>query len=292
MAQTITIAVTGATGNSGGQVVRKLAARGIGVRALVRDRKKAAALAELPGVELADADLARVETVVPALAGIERAYLATTSDPAMLDVQTSFIEAAKRAGVRHVVKLSGIMPELDSPFRFARMHGEVEQRLIKSGLAFTNLRAGEFMHSYFRAVPVLQSAGELRLPMANERIASIDIDDVAECAVRALLDARHENQTYPITGPEALTMAEVAAILSEIYGKPIRYVDVPPAAMREAQIARGFPPYLADALFELFAERRAGKEATVYTTARDVFGVAPIGFAEFARRNAAAFRGA
>src|SRR5437588_13068901 len=86
------------------------------------------------------------------------------------------------AGVKHIVKLSGIMPELDSPFRFARMHGEIERRLEASGMAFTQLRAGEFMHAYFRQVPSIVAHGVLRMPMADARIASIDIGDVAEVA--------------------------------------------------------------------------------------------------------------
>src|SRR6267143_2073666 len=104
----------------------------------------------------------------------------------MLDAQSGFIDAARAAGVRHVVKLSGIMPELDSPFRFARMHGEIERRLEASGMAFTHLRAGEFMHAYFRQVPSIVAKGALFLPMENAKIASIDISDIAEVAVAVL----------------------------------------------------------------------------------------------------------
>lgn len=291
MQHDISIAVTGATGTTGGEVIRRLSARGIPVRALVRDRAKATALAALPHVEVAVCDLARAETLADPLRGIERVYLVSSSSPDMLETQACVIGAAARAGVRRIVKLSGIMPELDSPFRFARMHGEIERVLAASGVAYTNLRAGELMHSYFRAVPVLRSAGELRLPMANQRIASIDPADVAEAAVRALLDDARANRSYPLTGPDALTMTEVAAVLSEVFGKPIRYVDVPPDEMRRAQLDAGFSPYLADALFELFAERRAGKEATVSRVLPDVFGIRPTSFAEFAHRHAAAFRG-
>ena len=102
----------------------------------------------------------------------------------------------------------------------------------------------------------------------------------------------HENQTYPITGPQALTMAEVAAILSDVLGTTIRYVDVPPEAARQAQLAAGMPPYLADGLAELFAERRAGKESEVSALTPALLGRPATSFAEFAARNAAVFRGA
>ena len=183
------------------------------------------------------------------------------------------------------------MPELDSPFRFARMHGEIEKRLEASGLAFTHLRAGEFMPAYFRQVPVITAKGAMFLPMEDARIASIDVGDIAEIAAKVLTSPGHEGKTYPLTGPAALTMAEVAEKLSAATGKTIRYVNVPPEAARQAQLAAGMPPYLTDALFELFAERRNGKEAKVWPDTAALLGRKPTSFDEFARRNAAVFQG-
>ena len=207
----------------------------------------------------------------------------------MLDVQSNFIDAAGKAGVKHIVKLSGIMPELDSAFRFARMHGEIEKRLEASGMAFTHLRAGEFMAAYFRQVPAIVAKGAMFLPMDDARIASIDVGDIADIAADVLTSSGHEGKTYPLTGPEALTMTQVAEKLSA--GKTIRYVNVPPEAARQAQLAAGMPPYLADALFELFAERRNGKEAKVWPDAGALLARPPTSFDEFARRNASVFRG-
>ena len=259
------ILVTGATGLNGDQLVHRLASKGVPVRALVRSRAKAQGLASLPGVEIAEGDMARPETLAGALRGVERAMLISSSDPAMLEVQSNFIAAAAAAGVKHIVKLSGIMPELDSPFRFARMHGEIERRLEASGMAFTHLRAGEFMHAYFRQVPSIAAKGALFLPMENARIASIDVGDIADVAATVLTSSGHEGKIYPLTGPEALTMAEVAERLSRTTGKSIRYVNVASEDAKKAQLAAGVPPYLADALAELFAERRKGKEAQVYS---------------------------
>ena len=290
------ILVTGATGLNGAELVRRLSARGVAVRALVRNASgtnaaKAAELSRLAGVDVAEGDMARPDTLVPALSGIDRAMLISSSNPTMREDQSAFIDAAARAGVRHVVKLSGIIPDVNSPFRFARMHGEIERHLEASGMAFTHLRAGEFMHAYFRQVPSIVNRGALALPMADARIASIDIGDIADVAADALTGSGHEGKTYPITGPDALTMTEVAAALSAATGKPIRYVDVPPEDARAAQIAAGMPAYLADGLAELFAERRKGKEATVSSVIPTVFKRRPMSFADFARRHAAIFRG-
>jgi uncharacterized protein YbjT (DUF2867 family) len=285
------ILVTGATGLNGKELLRLLSARGVGVRALVRDPARAEAITALPHIEIVQGDMARPETLVTALRGVDRAMLISSSDPMMLDVQSNFIEAAKKAGVKHVVKLSGIMPELDSTFRFARMHGEIEKRLEASGMAFTHLRAGEFMPAYFRQVPNITAKGAMFLPMEDARIASIDVGDIAEIAAGVLTGSGHEGKIYPLTGPQALTMTEVAAKLSAATGKTIRYVDVPPEAARQAQLVAGMPPYLADALFELFAERRNSKEAKVWPDAAALLGRAPTSFDEFAGRNAAVFRG-
>lgn len=261
------------------------------MRALVRSSARAAGLAALPNVEIAEGDMSKPATLAEALRGIERALLISSSDPMMLDVQSNFIEAAAAAGVKHVVKLSGIIPELDSPFRFARMHAEIERRLEASGMAFTHLRAGEFMTSYFRQVPSIVAKGALFLPMEDAKIASIDVGDIAEVAVTVLTGSGHEGKAYPITGPEALSMAAVAEKLSVATGKAIRYINVAPEDAKSAQLAAGLPPYLVDGLAELFAERRKGKEAQVSPFVQTILGRGATSFSEFAERNAAIFRG-
>jgi len=284
------ILVTGGTGLVGGELVRRLSARGVPLRALVRNRSKAAALEALPRVTVVEGDMARPDSLRGPLSGVTRAMLISTSAPNMLDVQGNLVAAAREAGVRHVVKLSGVIADTDSPFRFARMHGEIERRIQAAGLQYTFLRPGEFMHSYFRALPAILSHGELRLPMADERIASIDVGDIAEAAARVLTAPGHEGKTYTLTGPESLRMSEVAERLSAATGKTIRYVAADPEGVRQAQLAAGVPPFIADALFELFAERRKGREAKVWQGLAEL-DVRPTPLAEFAARHAAVFRG-
>ena len=285
------ILITGATGLTGGELARRLSGRGVPFRALVHNPAKAKALSRLPQVEVVEGDMARPETLAGVLQGVDRAMLISSSARDMLEVQTNFIEAARKAGVKHVVKLSGIIPELDSPFRYARKHAEIEKRMETSGIAFTHLRAGEFMHSYFRRVPVIVAKGTLLLPMEDAKIASLDVNDLAEVAAIVLTSSGHEGKIYPLTGPEALSMTEVAAKLSAVTGKTIRYINVPPEEARSANLAAGMPPYAADGLYELFAERRKGKESQVSLTIQTVFGLKPTSFDEFAMRNVAIFRG-
>ncbi len=285
------ILVTGATGLNGNALVGRLSARDVPVRALVRNAAKAEGFSSLPKVEIVQGDMARPETLTGALRGVDRAMLISSSNPSMLEVQSNFIEAARKAGVKHVVKLSGIIAELDSPFRFARMHAEIERRLEASGMAFTHLRAGEFMHAYFRQVPSIVAKGALFLPMEDAKIASIDVGDIAEVAATILTGPGHQGKIYPLTGPEALSMAEVAEKLSAATGKRIQYINITPDEAKRAQLAAGLPPFTADALAELFAERRKGKEAQVSPIMETIIGRRPTSFDEFATRNAAIFRG-
>src|SRR4051812_9837034 len=115
------ILVTGATGLNGGMLVARLSSRGEKVRALVRNKEKAADLAILPGVEVVVGDLAKPETLAAPLEGVQHAMLISTAAPEMETVQLNFIAAAKKAGVEHVVKLSGVMCDPNSDFIFARM---------------------------------------------------------------------------------------------------------------------------------------------------------------------------
>ena len=158
-------------------------------------------------------------------------------------------------------------------------------------MAFTHLRAGEFMQAYFRQAPSIIAKGALFLPMEEARIASIDICDIAEVAAIVLTSAGHEGKIYPLTGPEALSMTEVAERLSVATGKTVRYVNVAPEEATRADLAAGMPRYTAEALAELFGERRKGKEAQISPIIQTLFGWRPTSFEEFARRNAAIFRG-
>ncbi|HEY5039918.1 MAG TPA: SDR family oxidoreductase [bacterium] len=285
------ILVTGATGLNGSELVNRLSQRGVPLRALTRGLLKAQHLTHLPGVEVVQGDMAKPETLGEALKGVDRAMLISSSVPTMLEDQSTFIEAARKAGVKHVVKLSGIIPDPDSPFRFARMHFEIEKRLEASGMAFTQLRCGEFMPSYFRQVRLIVAQSRILLPMEDAKIASIDVGDIAEAAADCLTKSGHEGKIYPLTGPEALSMAEIAEKLSVVTGKTITYFNVTPEKAREGRLAMGMPVFLADALDELFAERRKGKESQVSTVLKDVFGLTPTTFDVFAKRNAAIFRG-
>lgn len=286
------ILVTGVNGLIGSAVIREFARQEYPVRALVRNRAKAQALETLPGVEVVEGDMLRPETLGRALEGVDRVLLISSPDQQMVETQCTFIDAAKKAGVRHMVKLSGVTTSLDSPFVFSRMHAEIARHLERSGLAWTQLRPSQFMTEYLREVPTIVAERAFFLPFEDAKLTPVDLEDIAKAALALLTTPGHEGKTYMISGPEALSMAEIAEQISLAIGKTVRYVNISPEERKQAQLAAGIPAYVVDALDVQSSLRREGNgEEVVHPETHIALGIRPTTFAEFARRHAADFRG-
>jgi uncharacterized protein YbjT (DUF2867 family) len=130
----------------------------------------------IPGtVELVEGDMLKPDTLEEVLDDVERVLLISSPDQHLVETQCTFIDAAKRAGVRHIVKFSGMGCWSDSTFRFARMHAEVERYLEGSGVAWTHLRPSTFMQTHLRdAVPTISHDGTLNLPMGDAQLSPVD----------------------------------------------------------------------------------------------------------------------
>lgn len=284
------ILITGAAGLSGTHIVTELAAQGVPLRALVRDRAKASAV--LPGnVDLVEGDMARPDTLGRALDGIEKALLLSSGDPGMLEAQCSFVDACKSAGVAHVVKFSGDETGFDrSKFRFARMHAQAERYLEQSGLAWTHLQPCGFMQVYLREANSIRETGELRLAAGEITLAPIDVLDIARIAAAVLQAPGQEGRRHLMTGPEALTMFRIADLISIAAGRSVNYVAITPEQRRQEMLAAGAPLYLADGLFEQSTERLRNPRAVLHLESHREFDVIPISFASFVKRNASVFQ--
>ena len=288
------ILVTGAAGLSGFAIVREFSRNGVAVRALVRDRPRAVALAELPHVELVEGDMARAETLGRVLEGIDRALMISSSNAKMLETQCRFVDACKAAGVAHVVKFSGKESGIGfdaNNFRFTQMHGEAERYLEQSSLSWTHLRPSQFMQVYLREAPTIASKGLLQLPLDDVRLSPVDIEDIAKIAFALLTQGGHQGRAFEITGPQALSMAEVAAAISEATGRPVRYLKRSLEEHRRGMELAGLPPFVVDALIEQALERLRHPQSRVELATHKSFGVKPTTFAEFARRHVAIFSG-
>jgi uncharacterized protein YbjT (DUF2867 family) len=152
------ILATGATGTVGSEVVRQLAGSGQKVRALVHSPNKADRIKH-PNIEIAYGDYARPETLRPALLGIQRAFLVCSMGPDQPKLEGNVIEEARKAGVTHVVKQSGMLAPMDQDYIVARWNRAIEKKLESSGMAWTHLRANGFMSFILSLAGTIKSEG-------------------------------------------------------------------------------------------------------------------------------------
>lgn len=288
------ILVTGAAGLTGSIVVREFARQGLPVRALVRQPAQAAHFDALPTLEVVTGDMLAPKTLSAALDGVDRALMISTAGVQMMDTQCTFIEAAKSAGVQHIVKIAGIDSGIGFDpyaFRAGRWHAHVERYLEGSGIAWTHIRPVQFMQFYLPSTvtgvdPVRR---ELVMPIGDSELSPVDIDDIAKVAVALLNSQGHEGKRYFMTGPEALTMSQVADRISEATGTAFVYRNVSLDEKRRQLAAAGLPAEALDLLDELFSERARCTKSYVDLSTHETFGVEPTSFAQFARRHAAEF---
>jgi uncharacterized protein YbjT (DUF2867 family) len=284
------IIVTGATGNIGSPLVKALAEMKADFRAVTHSEEKALALRG-KGVDAAPADMSSGQGLDKAFEGGKVLFLNSPFSPQMGEAAHSLVSAAKKAGITHIVKLSGM--GADQGFiSLAKWHRAVEVAIEKSGLAWTHLRPNSFMQNYlaFHA-GAIKSQGMFYAPLGDGAVSYVDTRDIAAVAAVALTNpSAHVGKAYTITGPEALNNQRVAAILSEAIGKTVTYVDVPEDAARDSMLKIGMPDWLAAALLELFAINKAGHTAAVTGDIKAVTGREPRTFAAFAKDNVEAFR--
>lgn len=282
------ILVTGSTGNVGREVVRQLRARGARVRALVREDTPADALGA--DVELARGDLARPETLSAAMRDVAAVYLLAPLAPNLRELEAGVIDAAVRAGVRRLVKHSNLGADRPDASTLPRWHREGELRIERAGLSWTFVRPTGFMSNARGWAGSIKAQGAVFAPAGEGRLAVVDPADIAAVAVAALTEPGHEGAAYDVTGPAALSMAEQVEILARELGRPLRYVDVPESAARDAMGSAHMPPVIVDALLEFMALVRAGGGAAVSDAVPRVTGRPARSFAEWVRANVAAFR--
>ena len=224
-----------------------------------------------------------------ACSGVDRAFLLTNSTERAEEQQIAFVRVAQQSGLRHIVKLSQLHADPSSAQRFLHYHGVVEAAIQAAGLTFTFLRPNLYMQGLLNFRQSIQQKSAFFAPSADARISAVDVRDLADVAVAALTKTEHDNKIYSLTGPDALTFAEMAQKLSRAVGRSIMFVDVPPESMRAAFAGLGFPPWQADGLIEEFAMYRRGEATTVEPGVGEALGRPARSFDEFARDYAPVF---
>jgi uncharacterized protein YbjT (DUF2867 family) len=273
----MTCLVTGATGNVGSLVTERLLDRGERPAVFVRDRKKAERLFG-DRVEIRVGDLADVSG---ALADVCELFL-LNSGPELEVHDRAAALAAKAAGVRHVVKLSTL--DVSTGIGTGPWHARGEDAIRESGVAFTFLRSSAFMSNALGWAYSIKREGILRTSTGHGKIAFIHPGDIADVAVKALSTRDHDGEALVITGPRALTYAEMASQIGEAIGMAIRFEEI-----TDDEARPDVDDAYADPLVDIWRAVREGRLATVTDGVSRVLGREPVTFGQWVSENAEAF---
>jgi uncharacterized protein YbjT (DUF2867 family) len=277
--------VIGATGNVGKELTEQLVSMGQHVRILVRDPSRVPDVWKSNVlVELVVGDLDEPDTLQRAMVGIKKMFLITGStqqDRNVLDVG--------RTGLNHIVKLStqeaGWVPVKGHGF----WHHEREELIKESGISWTFLRPCMFMNAALSWAPAIKEKGVVSYPGGEGKIAPIDPWDVAAVARVALTSSEHEQRGYELTGPELLTFGEMTRTLSDVLGKPIKYVEESDEDFTRDLLQAHLPKYVADGLVSTFSYVRKGDFAHVTDAVEGVTGQRSRTFRHWCLEHKAAF---
>jgi uncharacterized protein YbjT (DUF2867 family) len=215
------ILVIGGTGKVGSTVVSGLLGQGVAVRIMTHSPDK---LKKLPaGVEGIRADLDDPDTLPAAFEGIDGVFLLNASGMSETDQGLSAVATAQVAGVKKIVYMSVYMPEGSEIIPHFRSKVPVEKAVKESGIAYTILRPNNFFQNDLWLKDAIMLHGVYPQPIGGKGVNRVDIRDIAACAVNAFMKSGHEDQVYPINGPDTLTGEDVAVIYSKHLGREVRY---------------------------------------------------------------------
>lgn len=274
------LAITGSTGRLGGRIARLLAAAGVEQRLVVRDPARAP---ELLGSTVVRGEYGDAAAIRAALTGIDVALMVSGAEaPDRVEQHRTFVEAAADAGVRHLVYTSFLGAAADATFTLVRDHWATEQAIRASGLEFTFLRDG--LYADFLPLMVGDD-GAIRGPAGDGRFAAVAQDDIADVAALVLQSpADHRGAAYDLTGPATMSFDEAAAVITEVTGRRVRFVDETIDEAYRSRSGYGAPDWMVDAWVSTYTAVRAGELDRVSDAIPHLLGRPATSLAELLRR--------
>ena len=265
------ILVTGATGQIGYHLMESLADAGADATAMVRVEAKAADLSGKPQHVVGTLDGPPPPEV---LQTFNRVFLLSPAHEGQVELELIFIDALLAAGHRpHIVKIAADgFEDPGCDVRFMRNHREIAVHLEASGLPVTYIAQGIHMENLLEAADTIREQGTIFAPAGQARIGFVAVSDVAKVAAQVLTTDGHEDQTYVLTGPEALTYSDVAARVSAVFAREVDYEDMPEHAAREQMLASGLSPWQCEGTIELYDWIRNGGADSVTSSVHDLTG--------------------
>src|SRR5262245_38090064 len=266
-----------------------LVAQGVEFTMMLRPGGSGDRIADKPGVSSTEAEFDDPGSLRRALEGVDRAFLLTSSTERTEAQQLAFVDAAQAQGVGQVVYLSQLAADPQSPVRFLRYHGVVEAALTGSTVDWTFLRPNLILQAYLPFAPAI-AHGVLQAPIRDAAVSVVDARDIAAVAAAALTEAGHEGKTYTVTGPQAVSHADIATTLGDAIGQAVHFESIAPADFVAFLTAMGMPSWQAEGLAEDYTHYDRGEAAAVSPDVEQVTGTPPRTIAAFATDYASAFQ--
>lgn len=277
--------ITGATGNIGQPLVQQLQAAGATVWAGSTSGQD---VAGAPGRVI---DFSRPQTLDAAFDGIDTLFLLFPLRTDKLDLARQAVQAAQRAGVKHLVRTSGAGADVNSPYAIGRLQGAIDELILDSGIPATLLRPSSFMQNWVHYYAGMVKSGSVYLPNGAGRAPWIDVRDIAEAAATVLLQpAAHAGRAYELTGPELLDTAELLQRIAQAGGTAATYVPVTEAQAVAQMSDAGMPAWTVEIMASLGRMMADGAAARRTPDLATLIGRDGKSFADFAHEHAHQFR--
>ena len=272
--------ITGATGSIGRELCQLLAQTNVSVRAMCRRENQLVQFRKM-GLEAVLADFEQPESLRRAMQGCDRMFLLTAPTDSHTQMEMNLIDTAIEAGITGIVRLSTADTNLSAKLSYARSHAEIDHYLRSKPLTWTILRPTGFMQNFIESAHPI-AKGVLPHMMGDGQLSYIDLRDIALVAKQVLTEDGHQGATYYLTGPESLTVKQVAALFTDALGHVVEEVRSSEADMRRALGFAGLSDGHVDTLIEQFTTVAGGYEIAVTEEVKRLTGQLPRPFAQFA----------
>jgi len=277
------ILVTGATVNIGGEIVNILKEKNATFIAATSSRT-------IEGVDSVALNFADVQSLEAAMQGVSTLFMVLANHPDMISWGKNVIDIAKKSGVKHIVRSSGSLADINSSIGIRKLLAQTDEYLKESGIDYTITAPNYFMQNFIMFHGDDYKNGALYLPAGDGKVAWANVKDIAAVNAKVLLNPeKYRNQTLTITGPEALSYAEAVAVMNQELGKDTKYVAVSYEDARKALAEMELPQFVIDLMIDLNQCISDGIAEETTTTVKDVTGNNAISFRQFVRGNKGAW---
>ncbi len=276
------ICVTGAGGTVGSEVIKQLESAKARFRAAYFSKQKAEA-ARAIGINAVTIDYNRPETLRAAFQGSDELFLLGPTAPNQTQLELNAVDAAKAVGMSHIVKQS-VWEADEETFVLAKVHRPVEKAIESSGIAWTFLRPNGFMQNIVTYMgETIRSEGAFYSAIGEAKVSHVDVRDIAAVALKALTEPGHGGKAYTLSGPQALTYADIAKELSKVLGRSISHISLSPADLKSGMLAAGSSEEFAEVMLDLERYYREGQASRITNDINQVTGRDPMRFDQYAR---------